>query len=623
MEDLEEYNPYHIARRNNRKALPERVMQDSGPAHPPPPLDICLDNMKSVVVLPEGKTHISKKVATISGDALNFCGGMLMVVKTYDKLHKEQKVFGIARVPADPLPANDMFGDHRLPGDCYLDQLRGQGWVDGEQFLIDHISYDLYWAWVSTPYILPDYSQTINTDVIGPRAVRRRIIPSRFAHSMSQETQLTQEDMDTSADPTWWLRVIDIDGTDRLLDVPRLSDVPGVPSVGLYHDTEYTQYLDESRRMYVGGQQVAYDWTASMYEHYTELEILMMEVDYNNGEEGKNEIRTRSRRGDELSWTQELNGSRGLLNFEKLWKCPPNRDFVPCVEPSPTYSPPAESRGYLLVHTNGELNQMRARIDELVVVARIIYATLVIPELDKRSFWQDTSNFSDGFDEYYCINTLANDVEVIKKLPSELASTTKVVKHFRSWSGIDYYQDEIARMWGEYQISLIGTPKLRIIRTAKSDFRLANNNLPSDIQRLCCCALCEVLRFPPQIEAMGKLLVDRMRSYGPYIALHLRYEKDMLTFSGCTHGFPLSEAAELTTIRENTTYWKVKEINSRERRGKGYCPLSPKEVAMFITSLGYPSSMPIYITFEEIYGGDFTYGYTPIQLSVINGKGSN
>ncbi|KAF6168153.1 hypothetical protein GIB67_011538 [Kingdonia uniflora] len=84
-----------------------------------------------------------------------------------------------------------------------------------------------------------------------------------------QETQLTQEGMDTSVDPAWRLRVADIDGTNRLLDVPHLSDVSGVPSAGLYHDTEYTQYLDESRRMYVSGQQVAYDWTASMYEHYT------------------------------------------------------------------------------------------------------------------------------------------------------------------------------------------------------------------------------------------------------------------------------------------------------------------------------------------------------------------
>ncbi|KAL5711590.1 O-fucosyltransferase 7 [Ranunculus cassubicifolius] len=176
-----------------------------------------------------------------------------------------------------------------------------------------------------------------------------------------------------------------------------------------------------------------------------------------------------------------LVGARGILDYNKLWKSPPTRDFLPCVEPSPDYSP------------------------------RIINATLVIPELDKQSFWHDTSNFSDVFDEEHFINALANDVKVIRKLPKELATATRAVKHFRSWSGMDYYEGEIARMWDDYQV----------IRAAKSDSRLANNDLPPDIQKLRCRAFHEALRFSPQIEAMGKLLVERMRSYGPYIALHL------------------------------------------------------------------------------------------------------
>ncbi|EOY15933.1 O-fucosyltransferase family protein [Theobroma cacao] len=292
--------------------------------------------------------------------------------------------------------------------------------------------------------------------------------------------------------------------------------------------------------------------------------------------------------------SHKLDGARGNLDFEKLWKPPANRDFVPCVQHSSNYAAPDESRGYLLVHTNGGLNQMRAGICDMVAVARIINATLVVPELDKRSYWQDSSNFSDVFDEDHFINALANDVKVIKKLPKELSSATKVVKQFKSWSGLEYYQDEIASLWEEYQV----------IRAAKSDSRLANNNLPPDIQKLRCRACYEALRFAPKIEAMGKLLVDRMRSYGPFIALHLRYEKDMLAFSGCTQGLSNAEAEELKTIRENTVYWKVKEIDAREQRSKGYCPLTPKEVGIFLTALGYPSNTPIYIAAGEIYGGD-------------------
>ncbi|KAI3954149.1 hypothetical protein MKW98_017973 [Papaver atlanticum] len=236
-----------------------------------------------------------------------------------------------------------------------------------------------------------------------------------------------------------------------------------------------------------------------------------------------------------------LNAANQNGDIDKLWKAPQNKDFVPCADPSPEYSRKQPqflfntcSRGYLLVHTNGGLNQIRAGICDMVAVARVINATLIVPELDKRSFWQDTSNFSDVFDLNHFISALANDVQIIKKLIKELTTATRAVKHFRSWSGIEYYQDEIARMCEDYQI----------IRAAKSDSHLDNSNLPPDIQSLRCRTLYGALRFSPRIEAMGKLLVERMRSYGPYIALHLRYEKDMLSFSGCTHGLSLDEADE-------------------------------------------------------------------------------
>ncbi|XAR62133.1 hypothetical protein NMG60_11016767 [Bertholletia excelsa] len=290
----------------------------------------------------------------------------------------------------------------------------------------------------------------------------------------------------------------------------------------------------------------------------------------------------------------KLDAASGTLDINKLWKPPPNKDYVPCVNPSSNYTIHGESRGYLLVHTNGGLNQMRAGICDMVAVARIINATLVIPELDKRSFWLDTSKFSDVFDEDHFISSLANDVKVVKKLPKELAHATRVVKQFRSWSGIDYYQENIASMWDDYQV----------IRASKSDSRLANNNLPPDIQKLRCRACYEALRFSPRIEAMGKLLVERMRSFGPYIALHLRYEKDMLAFSGCTHDLSPQEADELKIIRESTVHWKVKDINSTEQRAKGYCPLTPKEVGMFLSALGFPSNTPIYIAAGDIYGGE-------------------
>lgn len=57
-------------------------------------------------------------------------------------------------------------------------------------------------------------------------------------------------------------------------------------------------------------------------------------------------------------------------------------------------------------------------------------------------------------------------------------------------------------------------------------------------------------------------------------------------------------------FRKNTAYWKVKDIDGKVQRLKGLCPLTPKEVGILLTALGYSSNTPIYIAAGEIYGGE-------------------
>ncbi|KAJ6991157.1 O-fucosyltransferase 38 isoform X2 [Populus alba] len=91
--------------------------------------------------------------------------------------------------------------------------------------------------------------------------------------------------------------------------------------------------------------------------------------------------------------------------------------------------------------THVSSHQLDIKISDMVAVAHVINATLVIPQLDKRSFWRDTSAFSDIFDERHFITTLQDDVRIVKALPKELVSIPRARKHFTSWSGMGYYEE--------------------------------------------------------------------------------------------------------------------------------------------------------------------------------------
>ncbi|CAI9104146.1 OLC1v1002769C1 [Oldenlandia corymbosa var. corymbosa] len=191
------------------------------------------------------------------------------------------------------------------------------------------------------------------------------------------------------------------------------------------------------------------------------------------------------------------------------------------------------------------------------------------------------------------METLQDDIEVLESLPPKFTRVTPVSKTLVSWSKPRYYRGEI--------LSLLKQRKL--LEFPLSDNRLANNGVPSTIQRLRCYALFEALRFAQDIEELGKKLVSRLREKGNhYIALHLRYEKDMLAFTGCNHNLSRAQSFELRALRYKTRHWKEKQINGTARRLEGGCPMTPREAAMFLEALGYPPSTKIYIVAGEIFG---------------------
>lgn len=91
--------------------------------------------------------------------------------------------------------------------------------------------------------------------------------------------------------------------------------------------------------------------------------------------------------------------------------------------------------------------------------------------------------------------------------------------------------------------------KHKVVHFNRTDTRLANNGLSLPLQWLRCRVNFQGLKFTPQLEALGSKLVRILQQRGPFLALHLRYEMDMLAFSGCTHGCSQEEAEELKKMR--------------------------------------------------------------------------
>lgn len=255
------------------------------------------------------------------------------------------------------------------------------------------------------------------------------------------------------------------------------------------------------------------------------------------------------------------------------------------------------SNGFLRVSCNGGLNQMRAAICDMVTIARLLNLTLIVPELDKASFWADPSNFEDIFDVRHFIDSLRDEVRIIKRLPKRFNRKHGVIPLEMppvSWSNEKYYLQQILPLFGKY----------KVLHFNKTDTRLANNGIPPNLQKLRCRVNFQALKFTPQIETLGYKLVHMLQEKGPFVALHLRYEMDMLAFSGCTHGCTEEEAEELKRMRYAYPWWREKEIVSEERRSQGLCPLTPEEMVLVLQALGFDKDTQIYIAAGEIYGSE-------------------
>ncbi|OMO92031.1 GDP-fucose protein O-fucosyltransferase [Corchorus olitorius] len=267
-------------------------------------------------------------------------------------------------------------------------------------------------------------------------------------------------------------------------------------------------------------------------------------------------------------------------------------------------SPPAATNHFLPHHftvkgiqaVESNLDAVfRVPITDAVVAAYILNATLVIPKLDQHSYWKDTSDFDEIFNVDWFISSLKRDVKIIKELPPKggKAWVPRSMRVPRKCTP-KCYQTRVLPVLN----------KKHAVQLSKFDYRLSNR-LETDLQKLRCRVNYHSLRFTDPILEMGKLLVERMRMKTKhFIALHLRFEPDMLAFSGCYYGGGDQERGELGAIRKR---WKTLHASNPDKvRRHGRCPLTPEEIGLMLRALGFGNDVHIYVASGEVYGGEET-----------------
>ncbi|KAI3847309.1 hypothetical protein MKW98_022442 [Papaver atlanticum] len=284
----------------------------------------------------------------------------------------------------------------------------------------------------------------------------------------------------------------------------------------------------------------------------------------------------------------------------EFWKQPNGGGYKPCLEFSIDYRRLSkdivkEKTRFLVVVASGGLNQQRNQIVDAVVLARILKASLVIPILKVNLIWGDESEFSDIFDVEHFKRTLQADVRVVSSLPS-----THIIARQLPEAKIPH---GVSPVWIRSRFfKQLNEEGVLVLKGLDSKL---SKNLPPDLQKLRCKVAFHALKFAAPVLELGNRLARRMWIEGPYVAVHLRLEKDVWIRTGCRTGLGSKFDDIIVKERESRPEFLTGRLNmsATQRRLAGLCPLNAHEVARLLKGLGAPRSALVYSAGGEPFGG--------------------
>ncbi|EER88149.1 uncharacterized protein At1g04910 isoform X1 [Sorghum bicolor] len=317
-----------------------------------------------------------------------------------------------------------------------------------------------------------------------------------------------------------------------------------------------------------------------------------------------------------------------------LWEEPINATmWRPCSDQR-DWKASEGTNGYIMISANGGINQQRVAICNAVTISRLLNATLVIPKFLYSNVWLDKSQFGDIYQEDYFIKYLKSDIQIVKDLPVELQSLD--LEAIGSLvNDTDVMKEAKPSLYVKKILPIL--LRNRVVHFIGFGNRLSFDPIPSDLQRLRCRCNFHALRFVHKIQETGAVLVERLHgrraSSSPlkdnllgqfaiksdpsanksdaskYLAVHLRFEIDMVAYSLCYFGGGKDEEDELEAYRQ-IHFPVLSELKKTTKlpsaaflRSEGKCPLAPEEAVLMLAAIGFKRSTKIYIAGAEIYGG--------------------